>query len=112
MLLDDLGSKDKVLDLKQTNSNKAVADLVTNRNGLEQIVRVKNRLVQLKDPVYRMPESRVGRAHFYSAYKRLGNVLLETFWFNLGFIWLTTLMLYIALRWNLFRRFVDSFGKK
>ena len=112
MLLDDLGSKDKVLDLKQTNSNKAVADLVTNRNGLEQIVRVKNRLIQLKDPVYRMPESRVGRAHFYSAYKRLGNVLLETFWFNLGFIWLTTLMLYIALRWNLFRRFVDSFGKK
>lgn len=111
-LLNDLGSKDKVLKLKQTYSNKNVTDLVTNRNGVEKITRVGDRLVQLKDPVYRMPESKIGRAHFYSSIKQLGNVKVDTFWFNFGFIWLTTILLYFALRGNLFRRFVDNFGKK
>jgi hypothetical protein len=111
-LLNVLGSKDKVIKLKQIYSNKSVADLVTNRNGLEKITRVKDRLVQLKDPVYHKPESKIGRAHFYSSVKRLGNVIIETFWFNLGFIWITTLLLYFALRGDLFRRFVNSFEKK
>ena len=111
-LIDKFGSKEEVLELKRIHSNKTISDLVTNRNGTDKIIRVKNRLVQLKDPIYHMPDSKVGRAHFYSSYKRLGNVLIETYWFNLGFIWLTSLLLYFALRGNIFRKVAISFSKK
>ncbi len=111
-LLKELGSKDEVLALKQRYTNKSVTDLVTNRNGMDMIVRYHDQLIQRKDPVYHMPESRVGRAHLYSAYKRVGNIWMETYWFNLVFIWLTTLILYAALRTDLLRKIVNSVGKK
>lgn len=110
-LIDELG-RDEVVELKRNYTNKTITDMVTDRNGLDKITRLDDHLVQMKDPIYHIPESKIGRAHFYAPYKRMGNILIETYWFNFVFIWITTILLFIALRLDLFRRAVDSFGKK
>jgi hypothetical protein len=58
-----------------------------------------------------MPTSRTGRAHFCSPYKVTGNVVFDTFWFNLAVIWLFSLILYAFLCFNVLTRIVARSGK-
>lgn len=110
-LINTLSGEEAFNNLRLQHHNKRISDLVINREGIDKIIRLDNRLVQLKDPIYKTPDSKYGRAHFYAASKRLGNREIDTFWFNLGFIWLTTIFLYLALRGNLLRKLVGNFGK-
>jgi hypothetical protein len=110
-LVSSLGGKEEFNEFRQNYYNRTISDLVLNRDGPEKIKRVKNKLVQLKDPIYKYPDSNFGRAHLYASIKRLGSLEISTYWFNLIFIWLTTLFLYFALRWNLLRRFLNGFAK-
>ena len=110
-LIKALNGEEGFNNLRQQYHNKRISDLVTNREGIDKIIRLDNRLIQLKDPIYKIPDSKYGRAHFYASSKNLGNLEIDTFWFNLGFIWLTTILLYLALRGNLLRKLVGNFGK-
>jgi hypothetical protein len=53
------------------------------------------------------PLSKFGRAHFYAPFKKLGNLTLDTYLFNIIFIWVSTLLFYLALAFNLLRRMVN-----
>jgi len=99
-LLKEYGDRDAVIKLKEDNYNIALADLVTNKNSFETIVDYKNSLIQLTKPIYKDPESNYGRSHFYSPYKNVFGMHVDTLWFNILFIWFTTLTLYIALIFN------------
>lgn len=110
-LVNSRGGKEAFYEFRQKYYNRTISDLVQNRDGIENIVRVDNKLIQLKDPIYKNPDSGVGRAHFYASHKRFGNLQIATFWFNFVFIWFTTLLLYLALRFNLLRKLIDSVGK-
>ena len=67
--------------------------------------RVQNgHVVQLTSPVCKPVQSRFGRAHFGAAYKRLGDMLVPTLWFNLAMLWLLTDGLFLCLYTNLFLR--------
>ncbi|SMO38043.1 ABC-type multidrug transport system, ATPase component [Saccharicrinis carchari] len=96
-LVSALGGEDAFYLFRQQYHNKRLDELVTNKEGVEKIIRVGEQFVQLKDPIYKSPDSNCGRAHFYSSYKRLGNWQIPTYWFNLMFIWLSSLVLYLAL---------------
>ncbi|NVO10453.1 MAG: ATP-binding cassette domain-containing protein [Bacteroidales bacterium] len=83
--------------LKQKSVNKAISDLVQNRSANDQVIQVESEIFIKTDPIFRLSKSRNGRAHFFAPYKRLGGLLIETYWFNLMVIWLMILFLYNIL---------------
>lgn len=106
-LSERLGGEEETFRFKQKYYNEALAGLVLKRQELKKIIAYKGRLIQKKDPVFRIPQNRCGRAHFYAPVKRLGPWLIDTFWFNLMVIWLFTGILYIALYLDLLRRLIS-----
>ncbi len=108
-LVDKMGSREAVLELRNQNHNRALADLLLNRNMINKIEITRNRLIRKKDPIYMIPESRTGRAHLYAPVKRLGDKQNDTFWFNIIFIWITFLILYVILYFDLLKMLVNYF---
>ena len=104
-LLKEYKSSDELFAFKQRYYNEAIEQVVLNRRDLKKLIEYEGELVQLKDPIFKSPEHKMGRAHFYAVEKRVGNYLIETFWFNLIFIWLTTAFFYFTLYADFFRRF-------
>lgn len=104
-LLKTYGSSGELFAFKQRYHNEAIEQVVLNKRELNKLTEYEGELVQLKDPIFKSPEHRMGRAHFYAAEKRVGNYLIQTFWFNLVFIWLTTVFFYLTLYVDFFRRF-------
>ncbi len=107
-LVDSLG-KDAMLLLKQRYYNNQIADVVTNKNEIVKIIETGSELVRKKDPVFMKPESNIGRAHFYAPVKIINNQQVETIWFNIIFIWLTSTILYFALLADVLRKLMNYF---
>jgi len=93
----NLAGIDGLNQLKMSSVNKAVSDLVLNRSVSDQVVQIGSEIFIKADPVFRIPKSKFGRAHFYAPSKRIGGILVETYWFNLFVIWLITSFLYLLL---------------
>ncbi|MFC2098179.1 ATP-binding cassette domain-containing protein [Bacteroidota bacterium] len=106
-LIDSLGAN-AVFELRKRYHNDQLYDQVTNRLEVEKILEVKNRLVQKSDPIYLIPESNFGRAHFYAPYKLFNSQLTETKWFNLTVLWGFSFILYITLLIDLLRRIITA----
>ncbi len=103
-LVKKLGSEQEVYKFKQQYHNKRVANIVLNRNELKEIVVQDNELIRIYQPVFKSPESSCGRAHFYAPFKKVGPYIIDTMWFNVMVIWLMTLILYLTLITEFFRK--------
>ena len=75
-LIDSLG-RDKVLLLKQEYYNNQIADVVTNKNRIEKTLEIENELVRKKDPIFKIPGSNIGRAHFFAPVKIINNQIIR-----------------------------------
>jgi hypothetical protein len=104
-----MDSVEAVIELRNRNHNRALSDLLLNRTMINKIEISRNKLIRKKDPIYMVPESKIGRAHLYAPVKRLGNSLVDTLWFNVIFIWITSLILYAVLYFDLLRMLVGYF---
>jgi len=93
-----------LLALKRNYQNEAISDLVQNFEELQQFEIFEHRIIQKSQPIYKLPDSNFGRAHFYSSFKKVFGKLLPTEWFNVVVIWLTTLILYVTLITDALRR--------
>jgi ABC transport system ATP-binding/permease protein len=93
-------------NLMDRNFNENVANIVLNRLNTSKIFESDKKLIQKADPVLMKPGSRYGRAHFYAPYKQLGNVKIDTLPFNMGAIWIMTILLYVTLYFNILKRFI------
>jgi len=102
--------QDAVYALKRDYYNDNLADLVLNAACPDKVVQSKDRLIRKKDPVFMDPESQTGRAHFYAPVKYIGTLAIDTFWFNIGALWLMSLLLYLALQHNTLRKTIEYFG--
>ncbi len=109
-LVDSLGDKDALYQLKLDNYNKKVADFVLRRNELNDIVIEDNDLVRVFEPVFFEPDSDWGRAQFFAPCKKIAGYCIDTLWFNTFIIWLGTFILYVFLVFDLFRRLL--YGKE
>ncbi len=108
-LVKKLGSTDAVIKLKDDNFNENLADLV---QGKRELVRIKDgdgEMIRKIDPIFYYPECPYGRAQFYAPVKKIGKYYIDTLWFNVIFIWLTTLSMYIILQFNWLRRLFNYF---
>ncbi len=107
-IYDDLVSRGmsmkQIASMKKTYYNDAVADLVLNTNELRKVYEYEGKLIQKAVPIYKQPESRMGRAHFYSGIKQVGNVKIGTLWFNTIVLWIMSLILYGFLASDLGRK--------
>jgi len=107
-LVKELKSADLVSKLKEDYYNKRVAEFVLNKNEVKKIVETEHHtLFQVKDPIFKRPETNYGRAHFYAAEKVVFGKSIDTMWFNIAVIWLSIVLLYILLLFNGLKKFVD-----
>ena len=108
-MIKELGSKSEIDKLKDKYYNQNLANFVLNKQELNKIHETDGRLIQLMEPIYRIPESNYGRAHLYSPVKILLGKSFDTYWYNIIFIWFTTLMLYIILLFDGLRKLLTFF---
>lgn len=107
-LVDSLG-KNEVVMLKKDYLNSKLEDFLLDRMA-ETLIRVDNEIVRKFKPIYKDSDSNIGRAHFYAAEKYIGNYVFETFVFNILILWLFSIVLFLALYFELFKKLIDFFG--
>ncbi len=99
--------KEKYLDLKRRYHNDALADFVTNNRETERVIEYNNHLYQKASPIYLDPRNKFLRAHFYAPRKRLGNYYIDTYWLNLGVIWVMSIIFYVLLYFGVLRKILN-----
>ena len=86
--------KEAMLDLKRSNYNIKLEDCVVGADQPRMIDVVGDYIVPRAGIIYLTPQSRIGRAPFYSSEKILGSYHIKTLTFNMGVI---ALMCIIAI---------------
>lgn len=95
--------------VKDDYHNESVEEYVRKVFEKNKMVEYRNSLIQQIDPIYLDPVP-VGplafRSHFFAPRKYFLGRYFDTFWFNIGFIWFLSLLLYISLYYNLVHNFI------
>lgn len=108
-LNDSLGEGNAYI-LKTRYKNENLSQLLLEiTKPLKIVIESGDELVPNTQPGYTKATSKYGRAHYYAPVKFLGNWEIDTFIFNLLVIWAESILLYIALYFNLFRRILTYF---
>ncbi|MGL4957169.1 MAG: ATP-binding cassette domain-containing protein [Bacteroidales bacterium] len=107
-----LGGRNALVLFKQAHYNKALTELVLNQNEFDKIRVEDNRLVQVKDPIFRTPLSHTGRGHLYAPYKLVGRWEIDTLWFNIIILWFSIVVFYVLLYFDVFSRLMQEFERK
>jgi hypothetical protein len=89
--------KDAFLELKKDNYNIKLEEFVTGADQRRMVDVVGDYLVPRSGIIYLTPHNKLGRAPFYSSEKILGSWHIKTLWFNLGVIFLMSLITIILL---------------
>lgn len=99
--------KEAFINLKSHFQNERLKEIVENRNDEVRILEIDNRLVQKIDPIYleAVPSNYVGfRAPFYSPQKYFFGRFYDTFYFNITSLWVITIVLFILLYFEIFKK--------
>jgi hypothetical protein len=99
--------RNKLLALKRAHYNEKLADFVKNSNEINRIIEYHDELIQKIDPVFKDPDSKFVKAHFYAPRKQVFGKYYDTFWVNFVVIWVMSIILYIVLYFRLLRKFLD-----
>jgi ABC-type multidrug transport system ATPase subunit len=97
ILVSKLGGTDHYLDFKNQYYNNSLSDIVLKRKDLESFIKTDDEIIRRMEPVYQIPNSKFGRAHFLASSKTVINLTLSTFIFNMIAIWLMSVFLYSFL---------------
>lgn len=111
ILIQQLGDTEKLSLIKEKYSNEAVRDLVLSRKEPQKILRANNTFIRKYEPIFAIPTSRWGNAHFLSQNKSLGGLLVSTIGFNILIIWIISLFLYVALYFDWLKKLLSRFLK-
>jgi ABC transport system ATP-binding/permease protein len=103
-LLKVLGDEDKFMQFRQRYYNKQLANIVTDEKELKQYSVHDGEMIPIKDAIYREPFKQTWRAHFYAPVKYLFRRKLDTFWFNILFIWIFSVALFLLLYYDIIRK--------
>jgi ABC-type multidrug transport system ATPase subunit len=106
------GSHQSLVQFKEMYYNTAIADQLLNKNESEKILKTDNTFQRKFEPIFIDPESDFGRAHFYAPQKRIGNLYIDTFWFNVMVIWSMSLVGYITLYYNVLGKLLKRLNNK
>ena len=106
--------KEKLMLLRKNYENSKLNDYMLNnmllRMEKKQVVETSENIIQKSAPVYMRPVSNYGRTHFYAPYKQIGNIAIDTFWFNIIVLWIAIIIFYIALYFNVLQKTITFLG--
>jgi ABC-type multidrug transport system ATPase subunit len=95
-LIREIG-KDAVLQIKRDNFNIRLEDFVIGGGNSRTLSVVDGAIVPRSAFVYLTPQSKIGRAPFYSSEKVLGTWHIKTLWFNMGVMMLMCILVAFIL---------------
>jgi ABC-type multidrug transport system ATPase subunit len=101
--------RDEMIAFRENYENKGLRYKVLDIDNPDKIVKTSKKYIQKSDPGYMKATSNYGRAHFYAPYKRIRNVEIDTYWFDVLVIWLVSVLLYLALYYNLLKKLITWF---
>lgn len=96
-LINEVGGIDNYNTFKNKYYNSQLVSIVRNEREMIQFFIYNDNIIKLKDPVYTLPVAFNGRSHFYAPMKRIGNFYIDTFWFNISMVWISTILWFIIL---------------
>ncbi len=84
--------------LRDDYYNESLGDLVTNSNDFYRIIERDDKLIQRLHPIYQDPMGSIFlRSHFFAPRKNLFGFYVDTYWANVGVIWLMSVFLMFTL---------------
>src|SRR5688572_496124 len=98
---------------REAYHNEAITDLVKNTTETHRIIEKDGKLIQKIYPIYKDPDPDHAidfDAQFYMPAKHFMNEDIDTFYFNTAVIWFMTLVLAIALYFDILRKIIDGIG--
>jgi len=102
----------QVQNFKNTYENESLNDMVLNKNVFQRVDIKNDRMIRKHNVGYMKPTSRYGRAHLYAPIKRIGNLEIDTLWYNMLVVWVYTLLLYITLYYDLLRKLITFMERR
>jgi len=101
--------REGLVKLREDNENKWLRNLVLSHDRREVIEETDKKIIRKFEPAYMKATSGWGRAHFYAPVKRIGNLEIDTYWFNMAVIWTGSIILFLVLYYNLIRKLLEYF---
>ncbi len=101
---------EKMIEIKKQYYNDNLADFVLDKTQNKMLLHHKEEVIRKKDPIFTETDSKTGRAHFYAANKYIGSLKIPTFTFNIIVLWMFSLILFITLYFEWFKKIVDNIG--
>ncbi|REJ82905.1 MAG: ATP-binding cassette domain-containing protein [Bacteroidetes bacterium] len=106
------GGQEQFILLRRDHFNESLDQMVRNSNSTERIRLEGKRIISYFEPVFRMhPPEKTLRSTFFSPVKYFFGKIANTYPVNIGVIWFMTLLLYIALRYDLLRKAILAGSK-
>jgi ABC-type multidrug transport system ATPase subunit len=91
--------------------NESLEDLVRNKTAEKKYVITTSGIVPKTDPIYFNPDKVAGdfsyRTPFFSPSKQIGGKYFDTFLFNLCFVWTLTVLMFVVLYLDIFKKIMD-----
>jgi len=105
--------KEDYVKLIDDYTNDFLTDIVKKTTTKSKVLRGNSRLIQNCDPVFLYPEKEIFslRAHFFAPAKYFFGLRVDTLVFNLVIIWLMSVLMYIALYYDVLKKLVEAGGK-
>ncbi|MBL6445786.1 ATP-binding cassette domain-containing protein [Fulvivirga sp. 29W222] len=97
--------------LKERYRNETIAEIVKNQNEPHRILEAHGELVQKIFPIYNDPEPKHifdYRSQFYVPKKHILGNSFDTLYFNIGVIWLMSIVLIFTLYFNIPRKTING----
>lgn len=98
-------------DLERQNQNKFLEKIVLKRDISDRIVEGDGELIQLVDPIFNdkyQEKYKWGfRSMFFTPNKYIFGLKINTFWFNLGAIWIMCGALFVTLHFNILKKIMS-----
>lgn len=98
---------DRYVELQDNYRNKRLDEIVKNINNPPDIFESGTRLIRKTQPIFMIPDSRIGRSQFDAPFKVLGRIRIPTLLFNIVAIWVMIGFFFVALYYNLLKRFIN-----
>ncbi len=100
--------KEGFIRMKEMYLNDQLKEFVTNKNGKNRYVIYRGEIIQKMDPIYLDPPFKFVKAQFYAPRKQVFGHFVHTFWVNIVVLLVMTIVLYVILRYRLFKGFLDQ----
>jgi hypothetical protein len=106
-----IGTKEGFLIFRNQHYSESIARIVKHDDVYsKQVLINKKEIIRKNEPVFNTSDNKFGRSHIYAPSKAIGNLTMDTYWFNTLVIWIMWFVLYFILLLDL-TNIINKLGK-